>query len=57
MPPLDFSALTLPEHRAWRAALRGAIAALEASGGGEVALLADAEGVSVASPFLCNPVT
>lgn len=45
--PPDLAALSLPELHAWQAALRGAIAALKASGGGEVALMADAEGVSV----------
>ena len=43
----DLSTLTLPQLRAWDAALRAAIAAAEASGGGGADLIADADGVSV----------
>lgn len=58
MTPPDFSSLSLPELRAWQAALRGAIAVAHGLGGGEVAILADADGVSVTFtvfPQSCDP--
>lgn len=54
MPLPDFSTLTLPELRAWDAALRAAIAAVEASGGG-VDFIADDDGVSVVLFFPFQP--
>lgn len=50
------AALTLPELRALDRALRAAIAAAEAGGGGfEAAILADADGVSVTFTIPLQP--
>jgi len=45
--PFDFDRMPITQLRAWSTAIDAAIAALEAAGGGEIALIADAEGVSV----------
>jgi hypothetical protein len=50
----DLSALTLPELRAWEAAIMAAIAAAETSGGG-ASLYADEDGVSVVLFFPFEP--
>lgn len=43
----DFTALPLPELRAWAQAIAAAIGAHEALGGGDIAILSDGECVSV----------
>lgn len=56
MPPLpDIAAMPINQLRAWSSAIAAAIAALEAAGGGEVALFADAEGVSVTFTIPIDP--
>ncbi len=51
----DLTAMPIAQLRAWSSAVAAAIAALEAAGGGEVALFADAEGVSVTFTIPINP--
>lgn len=43
----DLSSLPIGQLRAWSAAVGAAIAALEAKGGGQAAIFADADGLSV----------
>lgn len=56
--PPDFDTMPLAELTAWKRALDGALAAADAAGGGdgfEVAILADAEGVSVVFTIPLSP--
>lgn len=48
MPQLpDFDSMPIAELLAWAAAIRAGIAALDALGAGELAIIHDADGVSV----------
>lgn len=53
----DFDRMDLRELTAWEAAVRLAIAALEHAGGGDAAILADDEGVSVTVTIAYRGVT
>ena len=55
MPLPDLTVMPIDQLRSWSSAVAAAIAALEAAGGGEVALFADAEGVSVTFTIPINP--
>lgn len=52
----DPSAMTLPELLALDVALRLAIGGLEAAGGGDAAIFADAEGVSITVTIPIRPI-